>query len=155
MRRSLTIFAATMTAAGLLSVAPATAAVALQDDGGSTPTTATAPQGDQPRRPHGLRRAVHRIAARTAAEEIGVSVQELRDAVLGGQTIAAYADAQGKDPAAVEAAIAAALTAKVDEAVANGRITEERAAEVKDHADEIADRLVNSLPRRLENAPQQ
>jgi hypothetical protein len=154
MRRSLTTLAATMTAAGLLVVAAATAAVA-QDDGDTTPTTTTgAPSGDRQDRPLGVRRAVHRIAARTAAEEIGVSVQELRDAVLGGQTVAAYAEAQGKDPAAVEAAIAAALTAKVDEAVANGRITAERAATVKDHADEIADRLVNSLPRRLENAPQ-
>ena len=98
---------------------------------------------------------MHRIAARAAAEAIGVSVQQLRDAVLGGQTIAAYAEAQGADPAAVEAAIAAALSAKADEAVANGRITEERAAKLKDHADEIADRLVSSLPRRLENAPQQ
>jgi hypothetical protein len=153
MRRSLTTFAATMTAAGLLSVAPATAAVALQDDGG-TPTTAAPPQSET-KRPQHARRVVHRIAARAAAEAIGVSVQQLRDAVLGGQTIAAYAEAQGADPAAVEAAIAAALSAKADEAVANGRITEERAAKLKDHADEIADRLMSSLPRRLESAPQQ
>ena len=154
MRRSLTTLAATVTAAGLLVVAPATAAVALQDDDGTTATTAAAPQSET-KHPPRLRRVVHRIAARAAAEAIGVSVQELRDAVVGGQTIAAFADAQGADPADVEAAIAAALSEKADEGVANGRITEERAAKVKDHADEIADRLVNSLPRRLENAPQQ
>jgi hypothetical protein len=153
MRRSLTALAATMTAAGLLSVAPAAAAVALQDDGGSTSATTAAPQGEA-RRPR-FRRVVHRVAARAAAETIGVSVQSLRDAVLGGQTVAAFADAQGTDAAGVEAAIVLALTAKVDEGVANGRITEERAATMKDHADEIADRLVNSLPRRLENAPHQ
>ena len=153
MRRSLTTLAAMMTAAALLVVVPATTAVALQDDGGTTSTTAAAPQGDA-KHPK-LRRVVHRIAARAAAEAIGVSVQQLRDAVLGGQTIAAYAEAQGTDPADVEAAITAALSAKADEGVANGRITEERAAKVKDHADEIADRLVNSLPRRLESAPQQ
>jgi len=153
MQRSLTTLAATITTAGLLVVVPATGAAAFQDDGGTPPTTAAAPQGDA-KHPK-LRHVVHRIAARAAAEAIGVSVQELRDAVLGGQTIAAFAEAQGTNAADVESAIATALSAKADEAVANGRITVERAAKVKDHADEIADRLVNSLPRRLENAPQQ
>ena len=75
------VLAATVTTTALLTVAGPVATALAQDDGG-TPTTAAAPDGSEARSDgaHRPRRVIHRVAARAAAETIGVSMQELRDA---------------------------------------------------------------------------
>ncbi len=88
----------------------------------------------------------HRILAGSfeiAAETIGVSVEDLRSAVGEGQSVGDVAEANGIDPQDVIDALVAAGTERVDEAVVNGRVSEERAEEIKAHLAEAAERFVN------------
>ncbi len=82
-------------------------------------------------------------AINTAAEVIGVEPQELVEAIKAGGTIADVATANGVDPAAVVDALVAQASAKLDEAVANGRISEEKATEIKSGLEERMTKLVN------------
>ena len=78
-----------------------------------------------------------------AAAAIGIDVSDLRTALQDGQTIAEVATANGVDPQTVIDALVAAFNVKIDEAVANGRITAEQAAEKKENAPERIAALVN------------
>jgi polyhydroxyalkanoate synthesis regulator phasin len=78
-----------------------------------------------------------------SANKIGVSVDELKTAVKGGQSVADVATAHTVDPASVEQAIVDAATSKIDEAAANGRLTEQQASALKDRVPEMANRFVN------------
>ena len=109
---------AALTAAGLLSVGAIGTAGALEPAAGSD----TAPEGHRgpapaSRTPGG---APHR--RRAAAATIDVQVTELRDAVRGGQTVAAFAESKGADPDHVEQAVVDALNGAIDKAVTAGRI---------------------------------
>jgi len=84
-----------------------------------------------------------RSAINTAAEVIGVEPKELVEAMKAGDTIADVATANGVDPDAVVDALVARATAKLDEAVANGRISEEKAAEIKGGLEARMTKLVN------------
>ncbi|MBI5947674.1 MAG: hypothetical protein HY875_06025 [Chloroflexi bacterium] len=84
-----------------------------------------------------------RGAIKTAAETIGIEPQELAGALKGGQSIADVASANGVDPQTVVDALVAQASAKLDEAVANGRISEEKAAEIKSGLPERMTELVN------------
>lgn len=63
----------------------------------------------------------------TAAEAIGITPEELRGELKGGTSIADVAAEHSVSLDDVKASILAAAKAKLDEAVANGRITQERA----------------------------
>jgi hypothetical protein len=97
---------ATLSLAGLLVAG--SAGVALAQDGGTGTEPGAGAPTEQPRR----HRAV-RHAAKIAADTIGISTQELRDAVRSGKTIAQVAQEHGVDPAAVVDAIVQARTAQV------------------------------------------
>jgi hypothetical protein len=91
------------------------------------------------------RRCGKLIGARleAAAEAIGISVDELRDALADGSSIAEVAEANDVDPQTVIDALVADANERIDEAVANGRITEDEAAERRaELAERVAD-LVN------------
>ena len=90
--------------------------------------------------------ALIRVAATAAAETIGVEPSALREAVRGGQTVGAFAEAHGVDPDDVEQAIADALAARIDQALAEGKISEARAAKAKARVGTFADRIVHGLP---------
>src|SRR3954464_3825889 len=62
-------------------------------------------------------------AAQVAAGKIAITVDELKTAVKGGQSVADLATAHNVAPADVEQAIVDAGTAKVDAAVAAGTLT--------------------------------
>ena len=94
---------AALSLAGLLVAG--SAGVALAQDPGAGDTGADASTA-QPRR----HRAV-KHAAKVAADTIGISTQELRDALKSGTTIAQVAQEHGVDPAAVVDAIVQARTA--------------------------------------------
>ena len=145
-----TMTAASVAVTGLAFVAPAGATASGQSDDWSTSPSsrAAAPSGDAAGARHRPHRIARRIAARAAAESIGVTIEQLRDAVLGGQTVADFAAAQGADAAAVQADVAGALTDAIDQAVANGRVTEERAASARERVDDVAERFMTSLPRQ-------
>ena len=101
---------------------------------------------DRPRGPgHGHHpgwRILHN-ALQVAADTIGIDPADLREAVAGGQSVAEVAEANGVTSQAVVDALVAAGNTAVDEAVANGRIDEDRAAEIRDNLPEHAQNFVD------------
>ena len=79
------------------------------------------------------------------ADTIGISRADLRDALKSGQTIRQVATDHGVDPQAVVDAALAALNGRVDEAVANGRISAERGDTIKGKAAERAPQLLDHV----------
>jgi uncharacterized protein YidB (DUF937 family) len=78
-----------------------------------------------------------------AAEALGISEDDLRDALRDGQTIAEVAEAEGVDVQTVIDALVAEATARIDDAVADGDLDADDAEELKaDLPDRITD-LVN------------
>lgn len=88
-------------------------------------------------RGHGLMRELVTIIS----EETGLTAQEILQQVRDGATLAEIITANGGDVQAVTDAIIAAVTEEVNEAVATGRITQER-----------ADEILANLPAMVENA---
>lgn len=66
-----------------------------------------------------------------AASYLGISVTELRDE-LRDKTLAEIAREQGKSASALVDRLVATQTKRIDEAVADGRLTDEQAAELKE-----------------------
>ncbi len=64
-----------------------------------------------------------------AADAIGITPEQLRGAVQAGSTIAEVAGDNGVDPQTVIDALVAEKQEKLDQAVADGRLTEEEASE--------------------------
>jgi hypothetical protein len=86
-----------------------------------------------------LRRAAFRIVL----QQVGGTAAELRAALLSGQTISQYATSQGKDPQAVADALTKAADARIDKAVANGRLDPSRAATLKSKVGARVDHFLN------------
>ncbi|MCP4224754.1 MAG: hypothetical protein GY773_15565 [Actinomycetia bacterium] len=80
------------------------------------------------------------------AEDLGLSIDELKASLADGQTLAEAAAAQGVEQADLVAALVEEAQAKIDEAVANGRLTEDKAAEVKATLEEKITERVNNEP---------
>jgi hypothetical protein len=133
---------AATTAALTLVVGGAGIAAAQTDTGGGSGSTA-----NEARRHHPRRHAI-RIAAKASADTIGITVAELREAVRGGQTVAAVAESKGVDTTQVEQAIVAALTEAVDRAVSAGRISEEQAAALRERIPTFADKFLHHEPKQ-------
>ena len=123
--------------AGALTVG--TAGVAFAADG---PGTAPDPSAQTGRHP-GLRMKVRKAVVKVVTETLGVSRQDLRTAVQGGQTLAQYTTSLGKDPQTVVDALTNAATAKLDQLVADGTITQARADTVKGNLPGRIDKLMN------------
>jgi hypothetical protein len=87
-----------------------------------------------------------------AAQAIGIEVDALREALRGGQTMAEVAQANGVDVQTVVDAIVADISARIDEAVANGRLTQAEADEKKAELPERVTARVNG--ERPEGAPE-
>jgi ribosomal protein S20 len=83
-------------------------------------------------------------ALKVAADTIGITPEELRQAVQGGQTVAQVAQSKGVDPQQVTDAIVSSATSKIDEAVTAGRLDEARATKLKEKLPQAVDRLVNA-----------
>lgn len=75
------------------------------------------------------------IVIETAAESVGMEPREFLESIEVGQTLSEAITANGGDPVQVAADAKAAAEAQIDEALANERITEERAAEMKANLD--------------------
>ena len=121
--------------ASTLGVGAATAFAA----GTDTPAATSQGDGQGQGRRHGLLRS----ALRVAADTIGVSPAELKQAVQGGQTVAQVAEAKGVAAQQVIDAVVQAATTKIDEAVAAGTIDAQRAETLKAKLPDAATRLVN------------
>jgi uncharacterized protein YidB (DUF937 family) len=124
--------------AGAATVGTAGAAFAA-DGGGST----GAPSAQAARRHPALRHEIRKAAVGVITDTLGVSREDLRTAVQGGQTISQYATSLGKDPQTVADALTKAATDKLDQLVADGTIKQERADKVKSRLPERVDKLMN------------
>ncbi|MGD9798044.1 MAG: hypothetical protein AB7H43_13000 [Acidimicrobiia bacterium] len=81
------------------------------------------------------------------AEYLGLSTEEIRDALRDGTSLAELAEQEGKSVDGLVDVIVAAETEAIDAAVADGKLSEERAAEIKDGLEErVADRVDNARP---------
>lgn len=78
-----------------------------------------------------------------AAETIGITEDDLRDALRDGETIAEVAEAQGVEPQTVIDALVADATTRIDDAIADGELDADQAAELKEDLPERMANLVN------------
>jgi uncharacterized protein YidB (DUF937 family) len=126
MHPTLKKLAATVAVAGAITAGTAGAASAADGSSGST-GAAAASSGRHP----GIRHQVRKAALGIVLEQLGVSRADLRTALKGGQTISGYASSLGKDPKVIAAALTKAADDRIDQAAANGKITQERADTMK------------------------
>lgn len=98
-------------------------------------------------RGHFLGRGPGLASFEAAADIIGIENAELREALAAGATLAEVAEDNGVDVETLVDGLVAALNEKVDELVADGRITGEQAAEIKENAPERIGNFVNSEVR--------
>lgn len=74
----------------------------------------------------------------TAANVLGMSPRDLMKELRNGMTLAEIAQQKGVDPNKVKTAMLAAVNTRIDEAVKNGKITEDKAKELES---KIAEKL--------------
>jgi hypothetical protein len=117
---------------------------AAEADAGDTAVAGESGEARRCERGEARRHRVRRAAVRTAAEAIGITVAELRDAVHEHGSIAAAAEANGVDASAVEAALLAKVQARLDEAVEQGRLDADRAAAILERAEQRIHRFVTT-----------
>lgn len=102
--------------------------------------------GDKPGRGgrHGGPR--HRVLEgmlQVSADTIGVSVDDLEAALRSGKSVADVANEHGVAPADVVQAIVDAGNAKIDQAVTDGKLTQEQGDRLKSHLPKAAEKFVN------------
>jgi ribosomal protein S20 len=117
-----------------------TAGVAFAADGS---TSSTAPSAQTTRRHPLIRLEIRRGVVKVVTDTLGVSREELRDALKSGQTLSEYTTSLGKDPQTVVDALTNAATTKLDQLVADGTIKQERADTIKSKLPERIDTLMN------------
>jgi hypothetical protein len=146
---------ATATTAAVLSTGGVALAGATTGGGSSTsdhPAASTVAGGCHRHPGHRARVHVRRLLHRAGgivAETIGIGRKELRQELRSGRTIAEIATGHGVDPRAVVDALVTAANQRIDRAAAAGRITAQRAAQIKERVPERITRLVDEWhPRR-------
>ena len=75
------------------------------------------------------------------AEALGISEQRLANRLRAGRTVAQIAEAQGRSLVDVKRAVRASVTERVEQAVADGALSQAQADELLDHVDEHVARL--------------
>src|SRR5690606_35881100 len=129
------VVASGLTGAAFLGGVAVSAVANAQDDAPSTtepapdvPAPDEAPPEGAPEEGEGCRGPRgHGADLAAAADAIGISVEDLRSALMDGQTIAEVADANGVDPQAVVDAMVAEAEEHLAEKVAEGELTQEEA----------------------------
>lgn len=90
------------------------------------------------------RRARRAAIVEVAAKAIGSTPEDVEAGIGAGTSIADQAKAKGVDRQVVDDALTKQLTAAIDAAVEDGKLTEERAAKAKDHVDRAVDRILDA-----------
>jgi hypothetical protein len=139
MNSTLKKLTATVAVAGALTLGVAGTAFAADGSSG----TGGAATSQTTRHP-ALRAAVRKGAFQIVLDQLGVSKDELRAALKGGQTISQYASSLGKDPQAIADALTKAVDDKLDQLVTAGKIKQERADTIKG---KVPDRVNHFLNR--------
>jgi uncharacterized protein (DUF433 family) len=96
----------------------------------------------------GRGRAVLKDAANAAAKEIGVSVDDLKQARKDGKSIAQVAKDHNKSVDDVVNAIVKQATSHVDQAVKDGKLDSKKADQIKQKLPDRAKQLVNREPKQ-------
>lgn len=104
-------------------------------------------------RAHDRHEAVLRGIAMTAAETIGIEPAELRDELQSGKSIAQVAQEHGVSVDEVRTAVLDAAEARLSEAVANGRLTQEQADDALSRLEEHIDDILNGVRPPAEEPP--
>jgi uncharacterized protein YidB (DUF937 family) len=120
-------------AGAMLGTPTVSSAIEAESEGESGDGPFAGPGG--PRRPH--------ADLGVAAEAIGVSEDDLRAALVDGQSMAEVAAANGVDAQVVVDALVADATTRIDQAVADGELDADRAEEIKANLVERITALVN------------
>ena len=94
---------------------------------------------------HGGKRGLRSVALRSAAAYVGVTGQELRLQLRSGQSLAQVAAAKGKSVDGLKQALTAGVRARLDRAVANGRISAEQAQRMLARFQARLDTIVNRV----------
>ena len=103
---------------------------------------------------HGGMRGVGGPSFDVVASTIGISIDDLRTALQGGQTIAQVAEANGKTADEVIAAVVADRTTKINQAVTDGRLTQTQADEMLANLQQrVTDFVNNAMPARGDHGP--
>lgn len=82
-------------------------------------------------------------AMQTAADTIGISPEQLRDQLKSGKSVAQVATDNNVEPQKVVDAIVAKVNAKIDQAVTDGKLTQEQADQMKSKAPQRVSELVD------------
>jgi uncharacterized protein (DUF433 family) len=94
---------------------------------------------------HGrLERRIVGGAVKVAADKIGVQPKDLVAAVRSGQSIADVATAHNVNPSDVVKALVDAANQRIDQAVTNNRLPQDKADALKAKVPQLADKLVNT-----------
>lgn len=98
-----------------------------------------------PERGEGHERRAERRQFRmeTAAEALGLTTDELKDQLRDGKTLAEIAEAQGVDRQTLIDTLVTAATERIDQAVADGKMTQERADKAKAKLPEVITKIVD------------
>lgn len=86
---------------------------------------------------------VKRELFKTAADTIGITPEQLMQELKGGKSIAEVAQAHGVEPQAVIDAVVAKIDSDIDQAVAKGRLSADRAAKLKEEVPQHVADMVN------------
>jgi uncharacterized protein YidB (DUF937 family) len=86
----------------------------------------------------------------SVAELLGITVDELREGLRDGSTMAEMAEANGVSTEELTAEILASIEEHLDEAVADGRIDQEKADERLAGAEERVETMINAEPGTFE-----
>ena len=109
-------------------------------------TPATQPADGGQADANGRHHARHHVAkeiVKDAAGVIGIPAKDLATALKAGQSIAEVATAHGVDSQTVIDKLSADATARIDKAIADGKITAERGATMKSKVGERVTKVVN------------
>jgi hypothetical protein len=153
MNSTLKKLTATVAVAGALTVgAVGVAGSAFAADGSSGSNSGAATS--QTTRHPGLRAEVRKGAFQTVLDQLGVTKDELKAALKGGQTISQYATSLGKDPKAIADALTTQADTKIDQLVTDGKIKQDRADTIKSKVPARVDHFLNRTWGQQANAAQ-
>jgi hypothetical protein len=118
----------------------------------TTPTTQSAPAAPSANAGHhgrsflrNHRKAVRREVVKDSAQTIGISDQDLVAALKSGKSIAEVAQSKGVDPQKVVDALVKDADTRIDKAVADGKISKDRADKVEAKLPAAATKVVNHV----------
>jgi hypothetical protein len=108
-----------------------------------SPSTGTGSGAAQAQGHPGLRREARRGAAKIVLAATNQTPQALRDYLKGGGTVAGFITEHGASVDDVSTSLVNAATAKINAAVASGKITQDKATKIEDKLPGLVTKLMN------------